>query len=160
VCSVLYADRLGKTPSVFAVLTYLITLSEIKLRKASSQLDSRLQRTLEVMGMYVVLYVCIRHSCLLVRFRIGKIFHAPPNIYHHRNRIRAGNMQVGHIFTIEPIICAGRGGFDCSDTWPDGWTEVCKDKMPSAQFEHTLLITPDGVEALTAKLPASPPYCV
>jgi hypothetical protein len=62
VCSVLYADRLGKTPSVFAVLTYLITLSEIKLRKASSQLDSRLQRTLEDMGMYVVLYVCIRHN--------------------------------------------------------------------------------------------------
>jgi methionyl aminopeptidase len=69
-------------------------------------------------------------------------------------------MQEGHIFTIEPIVCAGRGGTDCSESWQDGWTEVCIDKLPSAQFEHTLLITRDGVDILTKKLPTSPPFCV
>lgn len=90
---------------------------------------------------------------------IGKLFHTTPTIFHYSNRARVGVMQPGHVFTIEPIVCAGRGGFDCSTTWSDGWTEVCKDGLPSAQYEHTLLITPDGVEELTGKLPTSPLYC-
>jgi methionyl aminopeptidase len=42
--------------------------------------------------------------------------------------------------------------------WPDDWTATTADGLPSAQFEHTLLITEDGVEALTGKLPTSPKY--
>lgn len=42
-------------------------------------------------------------------------------------------------------------------TWPDGWTAATEDGKRSAQFEHTLLITPDGCELLTARLPTSPP---
>ncbi len=41
-------------------------------------------------------------------------------------------------------------------TWPDDWTATTTDGKRSAQFEHTLLVTPDGVEALTGKLPTSP----
>lgn len=41
-------------------------------------------------------------------------------------------------------------------SWPDNWTATTKDGKRTAQFEHTLLITPDGVEALTAKLESSP----
>ncbi len=41
--------------------------------------------------------------------------------------------------------------------WVDGWTAVTKDGLPSAQFEHTLLITETGVDILTARLPTSPP---
>ena len=41
-------------------------------------------------------------------------------------------------------------------TWPDEWTATTVDGGRSAQFEHTLLITPDGVEALTGKLETSP----
>ena len=42
-------------------------------------------------------------------------------------------------------------------TWPDGWTAATQDGQRSAQFEHTLVITPDGAEVLTARLPTSPP---
>ena len=40
--------------------------------------------------------------------------------------------------------------------WPDDWTATTRDGGRSAQFEHTLLITPDGVEALTGKIETSP----
>ena len=41
--------------------------------------------------------------------------------------------------------------------WPDGWTAVTRDGKPSAQFEHTMLVTETGVEVLTGRLPSSPP---
>ena len=41
-------------------------------------------------------------------------------------------------------------------SWPDNWTATTRDGKRTAQFEHTLLITPDGVEALTGKLETSP----
>lgn len=43
-------------------------------------------------------------------------------------------------------------------TWPDNWTAVTADGSRSAQFEHTLLVTENGCEVLTAKLETSPPY--
>lgn len=64
-------------------------------------------------------------------------------------------MEPGHTFTIEPMICMGTAK---PVTWPDQWTAATNDGLPTAQFEHTLLITEDGVEALTAKLPDSPKY--
>lgn len=45
-------------------------------------------------------------------------------------------------------------------TWPDGWTSATEDGQRSAQFEHTLVITPTGYDILTARLPTSPPLCV
>ena len=42
--------------------------------------------------------------------------------------------------------------------WPDAWTQATSDGLPTAQFEHTLLITETGVEMLTGKLPSSPQY--
>lgn len=41
-------------------------------------------------------------------------------------------------------------------SWPDNWTSTTKDGKRSAQFEHTLLVTEEGVEILTARLPDSP----
>jgi methionyl aminopeptidase len=55
-------------------------------------------------------------------------------------------MQVNQTFTIEPILHMGRPDFY---VWRDGWTAVTKDHSLSAQFEHTILITPDGAEILT-----------
>ena len=53
--------------------------------------------------------------------------------------------QPGHIFTIEPMVNMGTW----RDThWVDGWTAVTKDGLPSAQFEHTLLVNDTGVEIL------------
>ena len=86
---------------------------------------------------------------------IGRVFHASPNVLHYRNKQRSGLMAPGHTFTIEPMICMGSAE---PVTWPDNWTSATSDGGATAQFEHTLLITETGVEALTAKLPTSPKY--
>jgi methionyl aminopeptidase len=85
---------------------------------------------------------------------IGRRFHAGPMVLHHRNG-RPGVMVPGQTFTIEPILTLGsrhhRG-------WPDGWTLVTVDGSLSAQFEHTLLVTGEGLEVLTqvqAEVPGS-----
>lgn len=58
-------------------------------------------------------------------------------------------MQVGHIFTIEPMINLGTEYRNIS--WPDDWTMTTIDGARSAAAEETLLITENGVEVLTAK---------
>ena len=60
-------------------------------------------------------------------------------------------MRPGMVFTIEPMINKGNPS---DQLWPDNWTVVTTDGKRSAQFEHTLLVTEDGLEILTA----SPKY--
>ena len=62
-------------------------------------------------------------------------------------------MKAGHIFTIEPMINMGVWN---DVTWNDKWTSCTKDGQRSAQFEHTILITKDGCEILTARNENSP----
>ena len=62
-------------------------------------------------------------------------------------------MKPGNIFTIEPMINEGSWK---STTWLDNWTAVTADGKRSAQFEHTILITEDGCEVLTARNKDSP----
>lgn len=62
-------------------------------------------------------------------------------------------MKEGQTFTIEPMINMGTWR---DTTWPDGWTSVTTDGKPSAQFEHTLLVTSTGCEVLTARTADSP----
>ncbi|KAI9304153.1 methionine aminopeptidase 1-like protein [Cunninghamella echinulata] len=77
---------------------------------------------------------------------INEFFHCAPNIPHYANNKAIGIIRPGHIFTIEPMICEG----DWKDhLWPDNWTASTKDGKRSAQFEHTLLVTENGVEILT-----------
>lgn len=63
-------------------------------------------------------------------------------------------MKPGHVFTIEPMINAGVWK---DVTWNDKWTSCTADGQRSAQFEHTILITEDGCEVLTAPTEDSPP---
>jgi methionyl aminopeptidase len=84
---------------------------------------------------------------------IGQVFHMSPNIYHYTVNQPLDTIQAGHVFTIEPMICEGLGE---PYMWKDDWTATTVDGKRSAQFEHTLLVTPDGVEALTGKLEGSP----
>ncbi|KAF7456175.1 methionine aminopeptidase [Cryptosporidium felis] len=84
---------------------------------------------------------------------IGTLFHCAPNVPHYKNNKAVGIMKPGHVFTIEPMINAGR--FE-DITWPDDWTSVTIDGRRSAQFEHTLLVTDDGVEVLTRRTESSP----
>lgn len=86
---------------------------------------------------------------------VHRVFHDNPTVLHYRNVVPNGVMKPGITFTIEPMINEGTAK---NVMWPDDWTATTKDGKRSAQFEHTLLITEDGVERLTARLPTSVPF--
>lgn len=107
-------------------------------------MDSVLQRISWGMGkaLNFLVFVCITDATR----RINSEFHTAPTVCHHRINKFLGKMEVGHTFTIEPIVCAGRNSYV---TWPDSWTVCTSDGLPAAQFEHTLLITEKGADVLT-----------
>lgn len=76
---------------------------------------------------------------------IGEFIHMRPLILHHRNS-NPGAFYPGLVFTIEPIICEGSAS--CY-VWPDSFTALTVDGGRSAQVEHTMVITNNGVEILT-----------
>ncbi|CAL0311545.1 unnamed protein product [Lupinus luteus] len=76
---------------------------------------------------------------------VGRVFHADPVILHYRNNER-GRMMLNQTFTIEPMLTMGSIN---PVMWNDNWTVVTQDGSLSAQFEHTILITPDGAEIMT-----------
>ncbi|XP_028988796.1 methionine aminopeptidase 1D, mitochondrial [Betta splendens] len=76
---------------------------------------------------------------------IGSHFHCHPEIWHHAND-NDMTMEEGMAFTIEPIIMEGSVEFKILK---DKWTAVSVDDKRSAQFEHTVVITADGVDILT-----------
>lgn len=101
---------------------------------------------------------------------VGKLFHCPPNVPHYAKNKTVGECKPGLTFTIEPMIALGKYR---DITWPDNWTSTTIDGKMTAQFgklsletwqqhrlicitEHTLLVTEDGVEILTARQPDSP----
>ena len=84
---------------------------------------------------------------------INRIFHAAPNIPHYAKNKAVGVAKPGMTFTIEPMVSLGSYR---DKTWPDDWTSATQDGSRTAQFEHTLLVTDDGVEVLTARQEGSP----
>lgn len=86
---------------------------------------------------------------------IGSLFHCAPNIPHYARNKANGSCKPGMVFTIEPMVNMG--------SWEDvlwefdDWTAVTLDGSRSAQFEHTLVVTEDGFEILTARTANSPP---
>jgi methionyl aminopeptidase len=79
---------------------------------------------------------------------IGKIFHEPPNVLHYGKPGTGAELKAGMIFTIEPMINAGKRDVKLL---PDEWTVVTKDHSLSAQWEHTILVTDTGYEVLTKR---------
>lgn len=77
---------------------------------------------------------------------INRIFHTGPNVPHYGRRGEGAPLRPGMIFTVEPMINTGHWK---AKVLKDGWTAVTADGSLSAQFEHTLLVTPEGVEILT-----------
>jgi len=77
---------------------------------------------------------------------IGRTFHSDPQVYHYDNPSARMRLEPGMTFTIEPMITIGDHRHVL---WDDGWTAVTVDRSRTAQFEHTLLVTDDGVEVLT-----------
>lgn len=79
---------------------------------------------------------------------VGKQFHLDPSIPHFPNRqSRIDRLYPGMCFTVEPMINAGTRYARCDKV--DGWTVRTKDGRPSAQFEHTVMMTEKGPEILT-----------
>ncbi len=79
---------------------------------------------------------------------IGQTFHEPPNVLHYGIRGTGEPLKPGMIFTIEPMINAGKRFVKLL---PDGWTVVTKDHRLSAQWEHTILVTETGYDVLTQR---------
>jgi len=77
---------------------------------------------------------------------IGKEFHLAPQVLHYYEPSFTDIMQEGMFFTIEPMINIGKPQ---TKTLADGWTAVTRDRSLSAQFEHTMGVTKDGVEIFT-----------
>jgi methionyl aminopeptidase len=79
---------------------------------------------------------------------IGREFHEEPQVVHFGKRGTGAEMKPGMTFTIEPMINLG---VKHTKTLKDGWTVITRDKKWSAQFEHTILVTPTGFEILTLR---------
>ena len=88
---------------------------------------------------------------------IGRLFHEDPQVLHYGKPGSLDQLKAGMTITIEPMLNAGRK--EVKDLG-DGWTIVTKDRSLSAQWEHTVLVTPTGYEVLTlsAQSPAIPGF--
>jgi len=93
-----------------------------------------------------------KHNLSVVReycgHGIGRVFHEDPQILHYGQPGTGLTLKEGMCFTIEPMLNLGKR---FSKLLPDGWTVVTKDRSLSAQWEHTLAVTADGFEVLTAR---------
>jgi methionyl aminopeptidase len=85
---------------------------------------------------------------------IGQKFHEEPQVLHYGRPGTLEELVPGMIFTIEPMINAGRREIR---ELGDGWTIVTKDRSLSAQWEHTVLVTEIGYEVLTVSAGSPPP---
>lgn len=77
---------------------------------------------------------------------VSRVFHTAPQVPHYGTRGKGKKLRAGMVFTIEPMINEGTWEVEVLD---DNWTAVTKDRKLSAQFEHTIAVTKDGVEILT-----------
>ncbi len=77
---------------------------------------------------------------------LGKVFHDAPNILHFGKAGQGEELRPGMIFTVEPMLNLGSPAVKILG---DGWTAVTKDKSLSAQYEHSVGVTEDGVEIFT-----------
>jgi methionyl aminopeptidase len=120
-------------------------IREVKPGAHLGDIGQVIQRYAESQG-----YSVVREFC---GHGIGKQFHEEPQVLHYGKAGAGLKLQPGMIFTIEPMINAGKAGIRCL---ADGWTIVTADHSLSAQWEHTVLVAPHGFEVLTLS-PAAPP---
>ena len=78
---------------------------------------------------------------------VGRLFHDSPNVLHYGRKGEGAVLKPGMFFTIEPMVNLGKPHVKVLS---DGWTAVTRDKSLSAQCEHTVGVTEDGVEIFTA----------
>ena len=163
VTAILY-NHYGDTSRMFTVgkpsiksmnlinITYESLMKSIEILKPGNKLGDighEIQTYVEKAGFSVVRDFC-GHG-------IGDVFHQSPNVLHYGKKNSGQELQPGMTFTIEPMINAGRYEVKVLN---DGWTAVTKDKLLSAQFEHTVGITDNGYEIFTESVKnlKRPPY--
>ncbi|SOD40412.1 type I methionyl aminopeptidase [Nitrosovibrio sp. Nv4] len=124
-------------------------IEEIKPGKHLGDIGHAIQSFAESHGYSVVKEFC-GHG-------IGAKFHEEPQVLHYGRAGTGLELKAGMIFTVEPMINAGKAGIR---QMADGWTIVTKDHSLSAQWEHTVLVTETGYEVLTlsAGTPPKPAY--
>ena len=88
-------------------------------------------------------YSVVREYC---GHGIGRVYHEDPQVLHYGDAGTGIELKAGMVFTIEPMINAGKRH---TRVMPDGWTVVTRDHSLSAQWEHMVLVTADGHEVLT-----------
>ncbi|SEP11286.1 type I methionyl aminopeptidase [Nitrosovibrio sp. Nv6] len=124
-------------------------IEEIKPGKHLGDIGHAIQTFAESHG-----YSVVREFC---GHGIGAKFHEEPQVLHYGRAGTGLELKAGMIFTVEPMINAGKAGIR---QMADGWTIVTKDHSLSAQWEHTVLVTETGYEVLTlsAGTPPKPAY--
>ena len=120
-------------------------IAAVKPGALTREIGAAIQTHAEAEGFGVVRTFC-GHA-------IGHEFHGDLSIPHYDEPRALTVLEPGMTFTIEPMITIGSWR---ERVWPDGWTAVTTDGLRTAQYEHTLVVTDDGVEVLTpsAVLPA------
>jgi methionyl aminopeptidase len=120
-------------------------IEEIKPGKHLGDIGHAIQRFAENQG-----YSVVREFC---GHGIGAKFHEDPQVLHYGRPGTGLELKVGMIFTVEPMINAGKASIR---QMADGWTIVTKDHSLSAQWEHTVLVAETGYEVLTLSAGAPP----
>ena len=118
--------------------TMMAGIMAVKPNATTGDLGAAMQAVAENAGFSVVRDYC-GHGC-------GGVFHGFPNILNFGRKGAGVKLVEGMVFTVEPMVNVG--SFETM-TLKDGWTVVTKDKQLSAQFEHMVAVTKDGVEILT-----------
>ncbi len=124
-------------------------IAEVRPGAKLGDIGHAIQQHAEAAGFSVVREFC-GHG-------IGRNFHEDPQVVHYGKPGTGTELREGMIFTIEPMINAGKAAIS---ELPDGWTIVTKDRSLSAQWEHTLAVTAEGAEILTfsAAAPRAPQW--
>ena len=113
-------------------------IAEVKPESRIGDIGAAIQEYAEAQGFSVVRD--------FVGHGISNVFHTVPEIPHYGTRGKGKRLRPGMVFTIEPMI--NEGSWEV-EVLSDGWTAVTRDRKLTAQFEHTLAVTEDGVEILT-----------
>ncbi|AFY66399.1 type I methionyl aminopeptidase [Geitlerinema sp. PCC 7407] len=113
-------------------------IAEIKPGARIGDIGAAIQEYAEAQGFSVVRD--------MVGHGVGRQFHTEPEIPHYGQRGTGLKLRPGMVFTVEPMINAGKPGIKILG---DRWTTVTRDRQLSAQFEHTVAVTETGVEILT-----------
>lgn len=117
----------------------MLGIGQVKPGATLGDIGHAIQQHAEAAG-----YSVVREYC---GHGIGRIYHDEPQVLHYGHAGEGMRLEKGMTFTVEPMINAGKRN---TRQMPDGWTVVTKDHSLSAQWEHTVAVTDDGYELLTA----------